>query len=75
MTLKDVTVPESVGQWIKHLELNRRYSVHTLAAYLRDLQQLVVMADGKPLEQLVNGDIFWHACMRKDTNHAAWPAC
>ena len=74
MTLKDVTVPESVGQWIKHLELNRRYSVHTLAAYLRDLQQLVVMADGKPLEQLVNG-IFWHACMRKDTNHAAWPAC
>lgn len=57
MTLKDVTVPESVGQWIKHLELNRRYSFHTLAAYLRDLQQLVVMADGKPLEQLVNGNI------------------
>lgn len=57
MTLKDVPVPEPVGQWIKHLELNRRYSRHTLAAYLRDLQQLVLLADGKSLDQLVNGNI------------------
>ncbi len=50
-------LPEPVSQWLRHLELNRRYSPHTLSAYQRDLQQLIVIADGKPLDQLVNGNI------------------
>ncbi len=57
MSLKDVDIPEPVEQWIQHLETNRRYSGHTLAAYRRDLQQLVLLADGKQLNQLVNGNI------------------
>lgn len=48
---------DPVTTWLKHLEVNRRYSVHTLSAYRRDLNQLVTLADGKPLEQIVNGNI------------------
>ncbi|MFY9138767.1 tyrosine recombinase XerC [Zwartia sp.] len=48
---------DPVTAWLKHLEVNRRYSGHTLSAYRRDLQQLVTLADGKPLDQLVNGNI------------------
>lgn len=48
---------DPVANWLKHLEVNRRYSGHTLAAYRRDLQQLVTLADGKPLEQIANGNI------------------
>jgi integrase/recombinase XerC len=50
-------LPPAVSQWLTHLEQNRRYSTHTLSAYRRDLQQLLLIADGKPLEQLVNGNI------------------
>ena len=50
-------LPKAVTQWLKHLEQNRRYSPHTLAAYQRDLQQLVQLAQGKPLQSLVNGNI------------------
>ncbi|MDN3987459.1 tyrosine recombinase XerC [Zwartia vadi] len=48
---------DPITTWLKHLEVNRRYSGHTLSAYRRDLQQLVTLADGKPLDQLVNGNI------------------
>ncbi len=51
------TLPEAVRQWLAHLERNRRYSQHTLAAYQRDLVQLIRLAEGKSLEQLVNGNI------------------
>ena len=51
------TLPESVEQWLAHLERNRRYSVHTLQAYRRDLEQLVKLHEGKPLEQVVNGNV------------------
>ena len=51
------SLPDAVRQWLLHLERNRRYSTHTLAAYQRDLQQLIRLADGKKLEQLVNGNI------------------
>jgi len=54
-TLPDPYDP--VSTWLKHLEVNRRYSVHTLSAYRRDLKQLVTLADGKSLDQLVNGNI------------------
>lgn len=50
-------LPESAEAWLAHLERNRRYSVHTLEAYRRDLQQLVRLHDNKPLEQVVNGNI------------------
>ncbi len=50
-------LPEPVTHWLKHLEQNRRYSPHTLAAYQRDLQQLVQLAQDKPLQSLVNGNI------------------
>lgn len=53
--LPDLSDP--VTTWLKHLEVNRRYSGHTLSAYRRDLQQLVTLADGKSLDQLVNGNI------------------
>jgi hypothetical protein len=48
---------DPVTTWLKHLEVNRRYSGHTLSAYRRDLNQLMALADGKPLEQIVNGNI------------------
>lgn len=48
---------DPVTTWLKHLEVNRRYSGHTLSAYRRDLNQLIMLADGKPLEQIVNGNI------------------
>jgi len=50
-------LPESVEQWLAHLERNRRYSVHTLQAYRRDLEQLLKLHEGKPLEQVVNGNV------------------
>lgn len=48
---------EPVEAWLKHLEVNRRYSGHTLSAYRRDLQKLLSLAEGKALDQLVNGNI------------------
>lgn len=57
MTADLSPMPQAIDQWLKHLEQNRRYSSHTLSAYLRDLQHLVRLADGKPLDQLVNGNI------------------
>lgn len=50
-------LPEAVTHWLRHLEQNRRYSPHTLSAYQRDLQQLAHLAQGKPLQSLVNGNI------------------
>ena len=50
-------LPEPCEQWLDHLARNRRYSVHTLAAYRRDLAHLVTLCEGKPLEQVVNGHI------------------
>jgi integrase/recombinase XerC len=50
-------LPEPCEQWLAHLAHNRRYSAHTLAAYRRDLAHLVVLCDGKPLDQVANGHI------------------
>lgn len=51
------SLPAPVEQWLEHLLHNRRYSPHTLAAYRRDLSELVTLANGRPLEQIVNGQI------------------
>jgi integrase/recombinase XerC len=48
---------EPVERWLSHLEVNRRYSSHTLSAYRRDLQKLLTLANGQPLDTLVNGNI------------------
>jgi integrase/recombinase XerC len=50
-------VSDPVEAWLKHLEVNRRYSSHTLSAYRRDLNQLITLAEDKPLDQIVNGNI------------------
>ncbi|WP_124077255.1 tyrosine recombinase XerC [Pigmentiphaga humi] len=46
-----------MGEWLGHLESGRRYSVHTLAAYRRDLGWLVELADGLPLEHVSQGHV------------------
>ena len=50
-------LPAEAEQWLEHLLHNRRYSPHTLAAYRRDLAKLVQLTNGKPLNQIVNGQI------------------
>lgn len=45
-------LPGPMLQWLDHLAKNRRYSPHTLAAYQRDLTQLVTLADGITLDQI-----------------------
>ena len=50
-------LPEPCEQWLAHLAHNRRYSVHTLAAYRRDLAHLVTLCAEKPLDQVANGHI------------------
>lgn len=50
-------LPGACEQWLDHLAQNRRYSPHTLSAYRRDLGHLVVLSDGKQLDQIVNGHI------------------
>lgn len=50
-------LPDPCEQWLAHLTHNRRYASHTLAAYRRDLAHLVVLCDGKPLDQVANGHI------------------
>ncbi len=65
------SLPEPVGLWLAHLAYNRRYSPHTVAAYQRDLQQLVNLADGKPLEQVVNGNIRHYLARLHGQGHGA----
>jgi integrase/recombinase XerC len=43
--------------WLAHLEAHRRYSVHTLDGYGRDLRHLAELAGDIPLERLANGHI------------------
>ncbi len=50
-------LPEAASLWLAYLALNRRYAIHTLSAYRRDLQQLILISDGKPLDQLSNANI------------------
>jgi Site-specific recombinase XerC len=46
------SLPLPVTQWLDHLQKNRRYSVHTTSAYKRDMQALVVLSQGMPLETI-----------------------
>lgn len=47
----------AVSQWLHELATVRRYSPHTLAAYRRDLAQLIEHAEGRPLQQLTSREL------------------
>ncbi len=49
--------PEAVEQWLSHLQAQRRYSSHTLAAYRRDLQHLLDAHPDTALESLTESHI------------------
>jgi len=45
-------LPAPMRQWLRHLQTQRRYSPHTLAAYARDLRQLCTIHADVPLERI-----------------------
>ena len=49
--------PEAVERYLTHLRTGRRLAAHTLAAYGRDLAQLVTLGGGRDLTQLTEHDI------------------
>ncbi len=64
-------LPEPVRRWLEHLAYNRRYSPHTLAAYQRDLRQLLTLAGDKPLDQVANGNIRHYLARLHGQGHGA----
>lgn len=50
-------LPPAVTHYLQHLAAERRLSPHTVAAYQRDLTELVELAGGKPLDALAVGDV------------------
>lgn len=51
------TLPPPMAEWLEMLETQRRYSVHTLAGYRRDLRLLCGHLGALPLEQASEGHI------------------
>ncbi|MFA5520522.1 MAG: tyrosine recombinase XerC [Castellaniella sp.] len=50
-------LPPPVEQWLQELRTGRRYAAHTLAAYRRDLQQLIAQTPDRTLDSLTESDI------------------
>lgn len=50
-------LPEPMGQWLRYLAHERRYSGHTLSAYRADLGKLAEYAHGKNLEDVHTSDV------------------
>jgi integrase/recombinase XerC len=50
-------LPAPMEQWLAHLQANRRYSDHTLAAYRQDLRHLIACHAGTALEQYAESHI------------------
>ncbi len=50
-------LPEPVQQWLTYLQTQRRYSDHTLSAYRRDIQHLLVAHPGVLLDRLTESHI------------------
>jgi integrase/recombinase XerC len=50
-------LPAPMEQWLAHLQANRRYSEHTLAAYRQDLRHLIACHAGTALEQYTESHI------------------
>ena len=53
----EAALGQPMREWLEHLNSGRRYSLHTLAAYRRDLARLVELAGGLPLERISQGHI------------------
>ena len=51
------TLPPPMAEWLEMLKTQRRYSVHTLASYRRDLLMLSSTLAGLPLERLTEGHV------------------
>ncbi|MFZ5575519.1 MAG: tyrosine recombinase XerC [Pseudomonadota bacterium] len=49
--------PPAVTHYLQHLAAERRLSAHTVAAYARDLADLVRLTDGRPLDTLTVNDV------------------
>lgn len=49
--------PTPIDRYLQHLVAERRLSPHTVAAYRRDLDTLVRLTDGKPLDTLTVTDV------------------
>lgn len=50
-------LPSPMEQWLQHLQANRRYSPHTLAAYRQDLRHLVQCHPDTALESMTESHI------------------
>ena len=50
-------LPAPMEQWLLHLQANRRYSVHTVAGYRRDLRLLLDCQPATPLERMAESHI------------------
>lgn len=50
-------LPSPMEQWLRHLQANRRYSPHTLAAYRQDLRHLVQCHPDTALESITESHI------------------
>lgn len=53
----DIPLPSAMVQWLSFLQTQRRYSVHTLRAYRRDLMELVQLSNGLPLNEIAERHI------------------
>lgn len=49
--------PDALARYLGHLANERRLSVHTLAAYDRDIRQLIALCDGQAIGALASRDI------------------
>lgn len=50
-------LPAPMEQWLKHLETNRRYSIHTLDGYRQDLHHLILCQPDTALEKMLESHI------------------
>lgn len=55
--ISDIALPSAMVEWLDFLKTQRRYSTHTLRAYRRDLNELVRLANGLPLDELAERHI------------------
>jgi len=57
LTPEHSDLPESVRQWLSHLQTHRRYSPHTLSGYARDLRQLCAIHPNVALQHVTEAHI------------------
>jgi integrase/recombinase XerC len=52
-----LTLDQPMRDWLDYLAIQRRYSKHTLAAYERDLKQLILLAGDTPIKDIAERHI------------------